>query len=274
MPVETVQRNETPARAPLRTPEHNGVTLTRAGIEDFMDECKSAGCSPATLERYRTCMERIFEFLPGNKAVRPGSLDKVRDDMLKKGYSPYTVNLMISVSNVWLDLIGHRELQVTERVEVKATPRELTRREYVRLLQTAKEQGDERRYLLIKLFALTDVTAGTLKKVTVEAVEAGQISMPEFLTDEILDYAGRKGIAGGQIFLTRAGEPLARKRVPKLIQRGSDEAMVEREKVTPKCLSRLKIVARADVENNMRLLAEQYMDSVIADEEAIYGWDC
>lgn len=273
MPVEAVTRIETSTRAPQRAPERSGVTLTRAGIEGFMDECRNVGCSPATLERYRTCMERIYELLPGNKAVRPGSLDKVRDDMLKKGYSPYTVNLMISVSNVWLDFIGHRELQVTERVEVKATPRELTRREYVRLLQTAKEQGDERRYLLIKLFALTDVTAGTLKNVTVEAVEAGQISIPDFLTDEILDYAGRKGITGGQIFLTRAGEPLARKRVPKLIQRGSDAAMVEREKVTPKCLNRLKAAARADVENNMRLLAEQYMDSVIAEEETIYGWE-
>lgn len=274
MPVEAVQRNEMPTRAPLRAPEYTGVTLTRAGIEDFMNECKSAGCSPATLERYRTCMERIYELLPGNKAVRPGSLDKVRDDMLKKGYSPYTVNLMISVSNVWLDIIGHRELQVTERVEMKATPRELTRREYVRLLQTAKEQGDERKYLLIKLFALTDVTAGALRDVTVEAVEEGQIPMPDFLTDEILDYARRKGIVSGPVFLTRTGEPLARNSVLELIQRGSDEAMVEREKVTPKCLNRLKIAARADAENNMRLLAEQYMDSVIAEEEAIYGWDC
>lgn len=273
MPVEAVTRIETSVRAPLRTSEYNGVTLTRAEIEGFMDECKSAGCSPATLERYRTCMERIYEFLPNNKAVRHGSLDKVRDDMLARGYSPYTVNLMISVSTVWLELIGHRELQVTERVEMKAAPRELTRREYVRLLQTAKEQGDERRYLLIKLFALTDVTAGTLKNVTVEAVEAGQISMPEFLTDEILAYAGRKGIVFGPVFLTRTGEPLVRKRVPKLIQRGSDEARVEREKVTPQCLNRLKAAARADVENNMRLLAEQYMDSVIAKEEAIYGWD-
>ena len=67
MPVEAVTRIETSTRAPLRASERTGVTLTRAGIESFMDECKSADCSPATLERYRTCMERIYELLPGTR---------------------------------------------------------------------------------------------------------------------------------------------------------------------------------------------------------------
>lgn len=248
-------------------------TLTPAGIDAFMDVCRSSGCSPATLERYRRCMEQIYEFLPGDKAVRPGSLDKVRNNMLAKGYSPYTVNLMISVSTVWLDFIGRRELQVSERVEAKSTPQELTRREYIRLLQTAKVQGDERRYLLIKLFALTDVTAQTLQKVTVEAVRTRRIQMPDFLRDELLAYADRNDVLSGPIFLTRAGTPIMRTSVLKVIQRGCDKAAVPKEKVTPKCLNRLKEATRAEVENNMRLLVEQYMDNQIIAEEAVYGWD-
>lgn len=272
MSVEAAARIETPVRVSLRVPEYPGVTLTSAGIDSFMDECRASGCSPATLERYRTCMERIVELLPRDKAIHPGTLNKVRDDMLARGYSPYTVNLMISVSTVWLDFIGHRELQVTERVEMKSAPQELTRREYVRLLQTARAQGDERRYLLIKLFALTDITAGTLQKVTVEAIKTHKIPMPDFLADEILAYANRKDITVGPVFLTRIGEPLVRNSVLGIIQRGSEEAKIPRERITPKCLNRLKETARADVENNMRFLTERYMDRQIAEEEAVYGW--
>ncbi len=246
--------------------------LTPASIDAFMDVCRSSGCSPATIERYRRCMEQIYDLLPGDKAVRPGSLDKVRNNMLAKGCSPYTVNLMISVSTVWLDFIGHRELQASERVETRSTPHELTRREYIRLLQTAKVQGDERRYLLIKLFVLTDVTAQTLQNVTVEAVKTSQISMPNFFRDELLTYAHRNNILFGPAFLTRAGTPIMRTSVLKVIQRGCDEAIVPKEKVTPKCLNRLRETTRTAVENNLRLLVERYMENQILAEEAVYGW--
>ena len=65
---------------------------------------------------------------------------------------------------------------VIETVQATAVPfqcselqPELTRTEYLRLLQTARALGRERVYLLVKLFGTTGLTVQELEKVTVEA---------------------------------------------------------------------------------------------------------
>ena len=276
MPDGSVARTERTAEMAVRRPEKTeaGVVLTRAGIEAFLSECRSVGCSAGTLERYRTGMERIYEMLPEDKCVKAGSMAELRDGLLAKGYSPNTVNLILSVCSTWLDFIGHQQLQMTERVELeKKYYPELTRNEYLRLLQTAKDQGDERKYLLTKLFALTGISAKDLVSVTVETVQSGEFQLPGFFVSELLAYAGRQRITEGPIFLTRDGAPLTRTYVPSVLQSRSRESGVAQEKINPKCLRRLCEAARASIEANLALLVEQYMDRQMEQEEALYGWN-
>ena len=98
---------------------------------------------------------------------------------------------------------------------------ELTRTEYLRLLQTARALNRERVYLLVKLFGTTGLTVQELEKVTVEAVREGKLTIqfnrnkqmlriPEGLQQELLDYAKRSGYLTGPIFLTKDGTPMSR----------------------------------------------------------------
>ena len=72
--------------------------------------------------------------------------------------------------------MGCRDFQVTRQLlpEEFEAP-ELTRREYVRMLQTARSLEDERGYVLTKLFATTGIAVLDIPSVTVEAVRSGQL---------------------------------------------------------------------------------------------------
>ena len=55
--------------------------------------------------------------------------------------------------------MGHREYQQVRRLERENNPQpELTRAEYLRLLQPARMLGKKRLYLLVKLFGSTSLT--------------------------------------------------------------------------------------------------------------------
>ena len=74
---------------------------------------------------------------------------------------------------------------------------ELTRNEYLRMLQTAKALKNERVYFLIKVFANVDLPVQQASKLTVEAAEEGKlvinrgggreiIRLPKCLCQELL----------------------------------------------------------------------------------------
>ena len=116
-----------------------------------------------------------------------------------------TINSYLSVNNAYLDFIGHREYQLANqlKLETELQP-ELTRTEYLRLLQTARALDREKVYLLVKLFGSTGLTVQELEKVTVEAVKEGKLTVSpsrnkqvlrisEGLQKELMGYARRNG---------------------------------------------------------------------------------
>lgn len=117
-------------------------------------------------------------------------------------------------------MAGCREFQLTGRLSCgRDAQLELTRSEYLRLLSTARALRQERVYLLIKLFTSTGLPVHELEQVTVEAAGEGVLllpgeAMPQRLPDclrrELLDYARRRGISSGPIFVTRTGRPCGR----------------------------------------------------------------
>ena len=98
---------------------------------------------------------------------------------------------------------------------------ELTRAEYLHLLDTARVLGREPAYLLVKVFALTGISVSELPVLTVEAVRAGRVRdvpLPEGLKSELLAYAARKNILSGPVFATRSGRPLDVQRVSAILR--------------------------------------------------------
>ena len=160
---------------------------------------------------------------------------------------------------------------------------ELTRNEYLRLLQTAKFLGKERIYLLVKVFASTGIYVQDLSRVTVEAAKAERlvvsagnvkqmIHLPVCLCRELLDYAGRTGILSGPIFITRNGTPMNRTAVSTCILQLSEAAQIPKGKGNPRCLRKLYLTTRASIEDNISLLVEQAMNRQLEQEQLTVGW--
>lgn len=266
-------------------PPHSGVVLSPESVEAYLAYCREQGYSAETLQGYRRKLEKLWEDLPEDKTIRPGFMDSWRTCLLEEGYSASTVNGFLTASNTFLEFIGHRELQAAEKVKLENAPQpELTRAEYLRLLQAARHLDREKGYLLVKLFANTPLNVQELPKVTVEAAREGQLEsmsngvktpvrFPKYLRRELLDYAGREGRLSGPIFVTREGTPISRTYVTTILRQLCPAARVPEEKGNPRCLRRLYQSTLADIEANVALLVEQAMERQLETEQMSAGWE-
>ena len=129
-----------------------GLRLTPADLEAYLDSLSQQGRGHDTLATYMRNVHALYDGLPEDKTVRPGTLARWQRTLLEGGYSPRTVNVRMSVANSLMAFLGRRDLQSVGSLEVDDVQPELTRTEYLRLLTTARALDKERLYLLVKLF--------------------------------------------------------------------------------------------------------------------------
>ncbi len=262
-----------------------GVSMTAADIEEFLEDLLVKGRAPETVERYRRSLERLGSVLPEDGMIRRDTLEQCREALLKNGCAPRTANLYISVANTYVAYMGHREYQFRDTLLAEEKPQpEMSRGEYRHLLQVAKLLGREKVYLLVKLFAGTDLPVQELEKVTVEAAKAGYVTigegrnrknihLPRCLCGELLAYADRNGLYTGPLFLARGGEPLSRVSVTTAIRELCVLAQVPVEKGNPRCLRRLYQENRKAVEDNIALLVDQALERQLEEEQLTVAWN-
>ena len=201
---------------------------------------------------------------------------------MEQGYSPGTVNSCTATVNSLLEFAGRRDLQAGQLPLNEGTllP-ELTRNEYLRLLQTAKHLGKCQTYLLVLMFGTMDLPLRALPCVTVEAVREGwvfvprRLRVPPCLRAELLAYAGERGIGSGPVFCTRYGKLMDRGNINVRIQSLARDARVSAEKCNPRCLRKLCTATQESIRANLELLAEQTYDRLLEKESLTAGWsDC
>ena len=135
----------------------------------------------------------------------------------------------------------------------------------------------------MKVFGNSDLPVQELARLTVEAAQAGGLSIsysrtqevirfPKSICRELLDYAGRRGIRSGPLFLTRNGKAMDRTNVTQSIRRLSAVAQVPEEKANPRCLRKLYQTTRESIERSIALLVEQAQDKLLEEEQMTVGW--
>ncbi len=195
-----------------------GLRLTPADLEAYLDSLSRQGRGHDTLATYRRNVHALYDGLPEDKMVRPGTLARWQRTLLEGGYSPRTVNVRMSVANSLMAFLGRRDLQSVGSLEVDDVQPELTRTEYLRLLTTARALDKERLYLLVKLFGCTGLPLQELPRVTVEALTEGRVivrscgivqllHLPDFLRKELLAYAAGPHRRHGQHQAAVPGRP-------------------------------------------------------------------
>ena len=264
--------------------ESSYYVLTRSDIDLYLQDVASRGCKQGTLENYRRSLLNFFDWLPEGKRVSREKVYEYQEYLIGK-YTSRTVNMKMTAINGIFGFLDLREYQSTVKASVDDTAiqPELSRNEYLRMLSAAKAIGDERLYLIIKLFGTTGIAVQEFDKVTVEAVRSGTIvtfpnrnrlalRIPACVQSELLEYAKEKGVKSGPIFLTREGRPLGRTTLSNMVPHIARYAKVEENKCTPRCLQKLYAETWDTIKSNVNVMLQMTYDKLLEQEQVIYGW--
>ena len=201
--------------------------ITAERLADFADQLRREERAAGTEENYLRHVRAFAGWLGGRPVTREGAA-AWKESLLAAGYSPVTVNAMVAAVNKFLTCCGWADCRVKalrlQRRLFREEGRELTRREYDRLLAAARRSGKGRLELLMEAICATGIRVSEVKYLTVEAARAGRteinlkgkvrtILIPGKLRKKLLGYAKEKKIASGEIFLTRGGKGLSRKQI-------------------------------------------------------------
>ena len=232
------------------------MQVRRIGSEQlqiFRAELRQEGRSPGTVEKYLRDVCAFSAWLKGREAGRETAV-LWKEALLERGLAPLFPEGGKAQKFKFFAVFGWIECRVKplriQRRMFRDASRELTRQEYIRLLDTARTLGRERLELLLETICATGIRVSEVRYITVEAACRGRteislkgkirmILLPSKLCRKLLKYAKKKRIASGEIFLTRGGRSLSRKQVWTEMKAICGRAGVAAKKVFPHNLRHL-----------------------------------
>ena len=226
--------------------------ITREMIKKFEEYLIEEEKSSATLEKYIRDINIFFKWSKG-EVIDKKTVVKYKD-CLMENYAPTSVNSILSSLNSFFEFNEWHGLKVKmlklQKQIFADTGKELTKDEYERLLMTAKEQNNERLYLLMQTICSTGIRVSELKFITVEAVKQEQavikckgkmrqILLPKKLCKMLIKYTKERNIKTGVVFISKSGKPLDRSNIWSDMKRLCESAGVSKNKVFPHNLRHL-----------------------------------
>ena len=244
--------------------------MTDKQLEAYRKELVRRERSPATIANYiRHCGE-FLQFCQDSQdgleaAPNQEMLLSWKRTLLTAGLCPATINAKLAAVNGFLRFLGRPELCVRQvrrqRRVFRDKDRDLTRGEYLRLVQAARAQGRERLCLAMQTICATGIRVSELRFITVEAVRTGratvtgkgkcrEILLPGALRQKLKRYLKRLGrwpkcgdyaasACSSPVFLTAGGQPLDRSNLWREMRTLCKAAGVDPHKVFPHNLRHL-----------------------------------
>ena len=137
----------------------------------------------------------------------------------------------------------------------------------MRLVNTAKQKGNERLNLLIQTICGTGIRVSELQYITVEAVTCGEavvslkgktrsVFIVRELQKKLLRYAAEQKIDSGAIIITRTGKPMSRTNIWREMKSLCEQAGVNPQKVFPHNLRHLFARTFYGIEKDIAKLAD------------------
>ena len=225
--------------------------ITAEQITSFKKHLISEERSNATVEKYVRDVTAFSEWLSGRE-VDKNTVVEYKAHLTEK-YQASSTNSMLSSLNSFFVFCERHELRVkfikTQKQLFSRDDRELTKAEYLRLLDAAKRKS-RRLYLLMQTVCATGIRVSELKFITVEAVsfERAEIDckgkrrivfIPKKLCKMLKDYAKSEKIKSGSVFVTKSGKPLDRSNIWSDMKKLCADAGVSASKVFPHNLRHL-----------------------------------
>ena len=242
--------------------------ITQAQIESYHQHLIREEKSTATVEKYLRDARAFLSYV-GDAIISKEVVMAYKKELQIKEYAVRSINSMLASLNSLLDFLGWSDCKVKAMKQQKqvycAEEKELTKAEYLRLLEAAKNKPQLQ--LVMQTICGTGIRVSELKFLTVEDVKHGEvivnckgksrtILIPGKLRKLLLDYAKKEKIRSGVIFLTRNGKPLNRSCIWAQMKALCEETRVNPSKVFPHNLRKLFARTFYGIEKDIAKLAD------------------
>ena len=239
-------------------------------LERFGQELKEAEKSRATIDKYLRDAARFIGFVGEGKIVTKDIVIAYKE-YLAENYAVTSANSMLAAVNSFLRVIRCEDCAVkffkVQSTAFRAKERELTREEYIRLVEAAKKKGKKCLSLIMQTICATGIRISELRFITVEALHVRQatvslkgktrtVILPVELCIELKRYIREKKITSGSIFVTRTGKPIDRSNILHGMKALCEAAKVLKSKVSPHNLRHLFALTYYKVERDICHLAD------------------
>ena len=243
--------------------------ITNSMIGDFESYLRSDEKSDNTIEKYLRDV-RTFRMFAEAREISKTVLMEFKASLVEN-YEVTSANSMIAAVNAFLRFMGWLDCCIKQfKVQKKAfcsEEKELTKAEYIRLVNTAKAEDNERLDLILQTICGTGIRVSELQFITVEAVRKGEavvscknktrtVFIVRELQKKLLNYIKTKGIASGCIFITKSGKPMNRCNIWREMKALCAQAGVSPDKVFPHNLRHLFARTFYGIEKDIAKLAD------------------
>ena len=221
-------------------------------VKQYIKYLEQEEKSEVTRRQYKRDILHFLSFAKGQELTRELAL-RYKEELQSK-HRAGSVNVKLAALNGFFSYLGREDLRV-KRLRIQKRPflpreKELSKAEYLRLLEAARQKKNEKLRLLLETICGTGIRVSELKYITVEAVEQGEaairlkgkiriILITGKLKKVLKQYLRKWGISSGPVFVTKNGNPLDRSNIWKMMKALCKDAGVARQKVFPHNLRHL-----------------------------------
>ncbi|SHJ28700.1 tyrosine-type recombinase/integrase [Hespellia stercorisuis] len=207
--------------------------------------------SENTIEKYARDIRMFLDYLKeeyeDGEAVTKQHLIKFKEK-LEGSYAISSANSMLVAVNVFLKYLGLECLRVklfkVQKQVFSEESRELSKTDYMKLMEAAKLLHKNRLCLVMETICSTGIRISELEYITVGAAKIGRaeisckgkkriIFIPKKLCKKLIVYTRDNEIDTGIIFRTKTGRPLDRSNIWREMKKLCTDACVEATKVFP-----------------------------------------
>lgn len=228
------------------------IKVTDKLINQFIKYLQEQEKSQSTIVSYKRELFSLQMFFD-DSSLNKDSLLRYKT-IITKQYKPSTCNVSISAINCFLKYINRQDLFLKplkiQKTIFEPAEKELTKKDYNKLIKAALINGDERTALAIQTICATGIRVSELQSITVETLRSGQVHIcnkgknrivfiPKALVNVLKKYVVNHNIASGPIFVTRNNKPLDRSNLWKFMKQLCSVAGVKPSKIYPHNLRHL-----------------------------------
>lgn len=248
----------------------NERILTTKHIAEFTVYLEKEEKSANTIDKY-VRDARVFAVYMNGADLMKEAVIAYKNKLISDGYAIRSINSMLASLNSLFSFLGWSDLKV-KFIKVQqqiycSEEKELTKAEYMRLINAAKQKGNDRLNLLIQTICGTGIRVSELQYITVEAIKNGKavvslkgkirsVFIIHKLQKKLLRYIAEKKIVSGAIFITRNGKSMSRTNIWREMKNLCIQAKVNPKKVFPHNLRHLFARTFYGMKNDIAKLAD------------------